>query len=148
MKCRFRRILLYPVPFLKPVCQFCPAQRHWHMKKGSRIGRKERWDRVGYLRDEERWEKFALFIQCKCCLFVRKDLELMKKSQGGQQNGRIIQQGYMVIITKTNPSIQKRTEERRQEETFKTQRSNNMWLSESSRQHGLQPLVWILFSLQ
>lgn len=70
--------------------------------------------------------KFAGFIHCKCCLFVREDLELMKKSQGGKQNDKIIQQGYMVIITKTNPTIQKRTEERRQKETFKTQRRNNM----------------------
>lgn len=59
MMCRFCRILWYPVPFLKPVCHSCPAQRHWHMKKGSRIGRKERWDAAGYLRDEGRWEKFC-----------------------------------------------------------------------------------------
>lgn len=70
--------------------------------------------------------KFACFIHCKCGLFDRKDLELMKKSQGGTQTGKIIQQGYMVIITKTNLTIQKRTEERRQKETFKTQRRNNM----------------------
>lgn len=61
--------------------------------------------RVGYLR-EVCWlhSLFAVF-------FVRKDLELMKKSQGGRENDKIIQRGYMVIITKTNPTIQKRTEE-------------------------------------
>lgn len=50
----------------------------------------------------------------------------MKKSQEGKQNGKIFQRGYTVIITKSNPTIQKRTEERRQKETFKTQRRNNM----------------------
>lgn len=70
--------------------------------------------------------KFARFIHCKWPLFVRKDLGLMKKSQGGKQHGNIIQQGYMAIITKTNPTIQKRTEEKRQKEIFKTQRRNNM----------------------
>lgn len=69
--------------------------------------------------------KFARFIHCKCCLFVRKDLELMKKSQGEKQNGKILQQGYTVIIITKNQSIQERTE-RRQKETFKTQRKNNM----------------------
>lgn len=44
--------------------------------------------------------KFALFIHCKCWLFVRKDSELMKKSQEAKEDGKIIPQGYMVIITK------------------------------------------------
>ena len=57
---------------------------------------------------------FAHFILCKCRLFVRKDLELMKKSQEGKQNGKIIQQGYMVIITKNQSD---RSEEDRGKET-------------------------------
>lgn len=79
---------------------------------------------------------FAHFILCKCRLFVRKDLELMKKSQEGKQNGKIIQQGYMVITTKTNLTHLKRTEERRQEEqhvTFLTVREQQTTRTTSGR---------------
>lgn len=55
----------------------------------------------------------------------------MKKSQGGNQNGNIIQQGY--IITNTCLTIQERTVEWRQKETFKTQRRNNMCLFDCQR---------------
>ena len=69
---------------------------------------------LGAKKDEtesDTWEmKCARSVRCKCCcLFVRKDLELMKKSQGGKKHGA---EGCTVIIRKNNTSIQERTEEK------------------------------------
>lgn len=46
-----------------------------------------------------------------------------RKSQGGNQNGNIIQQGN--LITNTSLTTQQRTVEGRQKETFQTQRRNS-----------------------
>ncbi len=58
--------------------------------------------------------KFARFIHCKCGLFDRKDLELMKKSQGGDTNW---QNNLAGVHGNNNKNQSNHSEEDRGEET-------------------------------
>ena len=66
--------------------------------------------------------KFASILYCKCRLFVSEEFGTDEEISSGKTTW---QYDATVIITETNPTIQKRTDETGQKETFKTKRRNN-----------------------
>lgn len=107
-----------------------PVLSHWHTMKGSRIVSKARKKKRKQI--PERWSLLASFPVNSISLLGR-NWSWWRNLKGGARAWQYNSAMFTGINKKTKSTIQKRTEERRQKETFKTQRRNNMLLFDCKR---------------